>query len=82
MRRSGCCFPRSRRLAKRHGDTRLSAYRSAGVTRERIIRLLSRWCGIEGEAESIQEMLGRFDLAALPRERIVFTEADDSFLRS
>src|SRR6202021_1817299 len=47
--------PDGRRLAKRHGDTRLSAYRSAGVSRERIIRLLSRWCGIDGEAESIQE---------------------------
>jgi glutamyl-tRNA synthetase len=70
-----------RRLAKRHGDTRLSAYREAGVKPERMIRLLSRWCGISNEVGSLQEMLGSFRLADLPRERIVFTEADEAFLR-
>jgi glutamyl-tRNA synthetase len=73
--------PDGRRLAKRHGDTRLSAYRKAGVKRERVIQLLSRWCGISEGASSVQEMLDRFRLAALPRERIVFTDADEAFLR-
>jgi glutamyl-tRNA synthetase len=73
--------PDGRRLAKRHGDTRLSAYRNAGVKPERIIQLLSRWCGISEGVSSVHEMLERFRLAALPRERIVFTDADEAFLR-
>ena len=37
--------PDGRRLAKRHGDTRLSALRSAGVTAERLLGLLAWSCG-------------------------------------
>src|SRR5882672_11489327 len=36
-----------RRLAKRHGDTRLGSYRKQGVTAERVLALLARWCGLE-----------------------------------
>ena len=32
-----------RRLAKRHGDTRLATYRDAGVPPERIVGLLAGW---------------------------------------
>jgi len=35
-----------RRLAKRHGDTRLDTYRANGVSPERIIGLVAHWCGI------------------------------------
>ena len=35
-----------RRLAKRHGDSRISHYRELGVTPERIIGLLAEWCGL------------------------------------
>ncbi|HEX6963585.1 MAG TPA: tRNA glutamyl-Q(34) synthetase GluQRS, partial [Lacipirellula sp.] len=35
-----------RRLAKRHGDTRISHYRDLGVTPARIIGLLGEWCGL------------------------------------
>ena len=37
--------PDGRRLAKRHGDTRLSALRAAGVTAERLLGLLAWSCG-------------------------------------
>ncbi len=37
-----------RRLAKRHGDTRLAYYREQGVPSDRLLALLARWCGIEG----------------------------------
>src|SRR4051812_4936119 len=37
--------PDGRRLAKRHGDTRLSHYRAAGVNAGRVLSLLARWCG-------------------------------------
>jgi glutamyl-tRNA synthetase len=66
-----------RRLAKRHGDTRLSYYRQQGVTREQILALLARWCGIDaGNSATLPELLKSFSLARLPRERIVFTPAD------
>lgn len=35
-----------RRLAKRHGDTHLETFRSAGVPAERVIGLLASWCGV------------------------------------
>src|SRR5205809_1371850 len=47
-----------RRLAKRHGDTRLSHYRKLGVSPQRVLGLMAKWCGI-GEHEQIElgEML-------------------------
>ena len=57
------------RLAKRHGDTRVAAFREAGVPPERLLGLLAHWCGwaAEGESVSLRDLLGRFDLARLPR---------------
>ncbi|MCC6491452.1 MAG: tRNA glutamyl-Q(34) synthetase GluQRS [Pirellulales bacterium] len=70
-----------RRLAKRHGDTRLAHYRAAGVPVERIIALLSRWCGLPGPpAKSAVEFAHRFELARLPRAAITFTAADEALL--
>src|SRR5436190_1671390 len=37
--------PDGRRLAKRHGDTRLAALRAAGVSAERLLGLLAWSCG-------------------------------------
>ena len=34
-----------RRLAKRHGDTRLAKYRESGVAPERVVGLLAKWSG-------------------------------------
>ena len=71
-----------RRLAKRHGDTRLSTYRDAGVSAGRMRALLSRWLGIDaGDTIQASEVASRFDLAKLPREPIVFRASDDAFLR-
>src|SRR5690606_26344217 len=38
--------PDGRRLAKRHGDSRLTHYRQCGVRPERIVGLLAHWCGL------------------------------------
>lgn len=63
-----------RRLAKRHGDTRLAYYRETGVKAERVLGLLARWCGIEGASEmNAREMLAQLDLDRVPKEPIVFT---------
>ena len=65
-----------RRLAKRHGDTRICALREAGVTPERIVGLLAWWCGWAawGERLTLRELLPRFDLRALPRGPAVLTQ--------
>lgn len=71
-----------RRLAKRHGDSRLSHYRELGVPAERIIGLVAEWCGIGPRRPmGADELLERFDLGKVPREKIVFTPADDAWLR-
>jgi glutamyl-tRNA synthetase len=73
-----------RRLAKRHGDTRLSHYREVGVPASRVLALLAGWCGIEridDAAGSAAELLDRFRLDRVPRCRIIFTADDDAFLR-
>lgn len=72
-----------RRLAKRHGDTRLSYYRQLGVPAGRVLELLARWCGHPNrDVHSAADLLDGFALDRLPRERIVFTAADDAWLRA
>jgi len=62
-----------RRLAKRHGDTRISHYREKGVGTERILGLLGNWCGIDCEREAnLTELLQAFELDKVPREKIIF----------
>ena len=72
-----------RRLAKRHGDTRLATYRRAGATAPRLLGLLGFWCGLlERRREaSMADLRERFDLDRLPRGPVVFTAADDAYLR-
>lgn len=77
--------PDGRRLAKRHGDTRIDVYHAAGVRPERIIGLLARWSGVPlgaNESLSAEEFRAAFDPARLPRTRIVFTEQDHAWLLS
>jgi glutamyl-tRNA synthetase len=70
-----------RRLAKRHGDTRLIRYRDEGVPTERVIGLLGAWCGLGGrQPMSAAEFAERFDLRRLPREPVTFTDADHDWL--
>jgi glutamyl-tRNA synthetase len=76
--------PDGRRLAKRHGDTRLSYYRSRGVAPQHIVALLARWCGIKDAPEHARpvDLLSCFDLRAIPRNPITFTGADHAWLES
>jgi glutamyl-tRNA synthetase len=68
--------PDGRRLAKRHGDTRLSTLREAGVLPERLIGLLAWSCGLVERPEPVQphDLLPAFDFAKVSGERWVFTE--------
>ena len=70
-----------RRLAKRHGDSRLTSYRQQGVPPERIIGLLAGWCGLgPRRPRSSAEFLDRFQLEHLPRESVIMTRAEDAWL--
>ena len=83
-----------RRLAKRHGDTRLDRYRDAGVPAERVIGLVAFWSGVSGlgersglsgktdsrEAMSAADFFAGFDPDRMSRSDVVFTEADDRWL--
>lgn len=75
--------PDGRRLAKRHGDTRLETYRAAGTPAERVIGLLARWCGLGADRGPIApaEFCARLNLSTMPRQRVIFTEEDDRWLR-
>ena len=58
-----------RRLAKRHGDTRVAAFRERGWTPERLLGTLAESCGWAkpGEETTLRGLLPRFDLTCIPR---------------
>ncbi len=66
-----------RRLAKRHGDTRLSVFRAAGVTAEALVGLLAWSCGWQDTPAPIsaRDLLPRFRLGAIPPRPFVLTAA-------
>ena len=57
-----------KRLAKRHGDTRIASYREAGRTPEELIGFLAASCGwaAKGERVSLADLVPRFDLGTIP----------------
>ena len=57
-----------KRLAKRHGDTRIASYREAGKTPEEILGFLAASCGwAERDARvTLCDLLPRFDLGTIP----------------
>jgi glutamyl-tRNA synthetase len=67
--------PDGRRLAKRHGDTRLSAIRAAGVSAATVVGLLAWSCGWLPEPTPITaaELIPRFRLGAIPPRPFVVT---------
>ncbi len=67
--------PDGRRLAKRHGDTRLAALRAAGVTAEAVVGLLAWSCGWLDKVVPIsaRELLARFDWKTIPHHPWVLT---------
>ncbi|MEM8666636.1 MAG: tRNA glutamyl-Q(34) synthetase GluQRS [Planctomycetota bacterium] len=62
------CGPDGRRLAKRHGDTRLSHLRDQGIPAERIVGWAKSSCQIDHENE--------FDWQRLPKNRIILPSND------
>lgn len=71
-----------KRLAKRHGDTRIESYRVADVPRERIIGLLAFWSGVVPTPEPMTAaaFVERFNLSTMSRNDCVFTPENDAWL--
>ncbi len=74
--------PDGRRLAKRHGDSRIQFYREQGVTPERLIGLMAEWSGLGSRQNcTADEFADCFKLGNLSHEQIVFEKEDDAWLR-
>jgi len=76
--------PDGRRLAKRHGDTRIRLYRDLGVKRSKILSMMARWCGMDdapAEIDDPRQLVERFDLRKISPSPVVLTSADDAWLR-
>lgn len=73
--------PDGRRLAKRHGDTRISLLRAAGKSSEALIGLLAWSSGLRPTRAptTAQELLAGFDLARVSRSSWVFDEIESLF---
>lgn len=63
-----------KRLAKRHGDTRIASFRGKGISAETIIGYLASTCGwcSAGEKVSLKELLPVFTLDSIPREKLQY----------
>ena len=73
-----------RRLAKRHGDTRLSSFRERGIRPERIIGLLAHslgWLDRPLECHP-RELIESFDLKKIPQEPFVVGPEEVKWLDS
>lgn len=75
--------PDGRRLAKRHGDTRLSSYRQAGTAPERVIGLVGAWLGVSARPEPMTttQLAQRLEVSTIPKHDLTFTEDHDRWLR-
>lgn len=73
--------PDGKRLAKRHGDARISTLRERGVSPERIIGVLAEWSGL-GEGDATPSCLVKaWSWDRVSRERVVLTPDRLSALR-
>lgn len=71
------CGEDGRRLAKRHGDTRIAQYRRRGIRADEMIGFLAMSCGLRESPEpvSAQGLLHDFDLAKIGKDPFIM-EAD------
>lgn len=68
--------PDGRRLAKRHGDTRICTYRAAGLSPARLLSAIARACHWLAPGENISQLndlLPRFNPEVLPKTPLVWS---------
>lgn len=70
--------PDGRRLAKRHGDARLSSFRAAGISAEQVLGFLAHSCGLLERCRpvSLRELQAAFDWRRIPKEPFVLRSED------
>lgn len=73
-----------KRLAKRHGDSRVAWYRQEGVSAERIIGLIASWSGIckTPKPMDARTFTAEFKIDNLPRQAVTFTPEMHQWLLS
>lgn len=66
--------PDGRRLAKRHGDTRVAAFRQAGWRPEEVIGLLAASCGWcrHDDAITLRDLIPCFSLSTIPHSPFMY----------
>src|SRR5262249_38952748 len=76
--------PDGRRLAKRHGDTRLSTLRDACLRPERLVGLLAHSAGLIEHPQPVTtaDLVAHFDIRKISPEKFVFTEEHLAWLLS
>jgi glutamyl-tRNA synthetase len=68
------CGTDGRRLAKRHGDTRLASLREHGIRAAQVVTWAARSAGLianDETVESAHDVIARFDWQSLSRQRVV-----------
>ena len=72
-----------RRLAKRHGDSRIAYYRALGIRPEQLLGWLAHSCGWceRGEEISLAALLPRFTLATIPHSPLVLSRPLEKILQ-
>lgn len=70
--------PDGRRLAKRHGDTRISVLREQGIPPERLIGNLAHSAGLidRPEPTAARDLIPHFNWNKLPRHPLIWTPKD------
>ena len=65
-----------RRLAKRHGDTRIATLRTVGLRPSQVVGQLAEWCGWAAPGEELRpvDLLPRFRIETIPRAPVVLTD--------
>lgn len=64
-----------RRLAKRHGDTRIETYRQNGIKPEQIIGALARSCGwTQAPTATLRDLIHHFTFDTIPHEAFIWSD--------
>ncbi len=69
-----------KRLAKRHGATKIDDFRREGRSPGDVLALVAGWCGIDDAADvrTASDLIGRFDLRRVPPSPIVYERHSES----
>ena len=72
----------NKRLAKRHGDSRLETFRNEGIPPERIIGLIATWCNIQDNLTPMNAITfcKELDVPSIPKKNKIFTQKEKQWL--